>query len=352
MLPVCGKLLKHMNDNLKKLQSTLDPKNVFGSILLFPKQCESGYKVGKSVVFPDSYKNVSNVVVLGMGGSALPGHIVKSQNIVMMPFEIWSRYGLPEYVSENTLVISMSYSGTTEETLAALSLAEEKKAKISVITVGGTLQKIAEEKKYPVALLSEETNPCGQPRFGLGGSLFALIGALENLSLLSRSISIDSILLALTKEKNETLIDLAEKLNHKNPIIVGAEHLGQVAHFLQNQFNETSKAFAVYHELPELNHHLLEGLSFPETNKQNLAFIFLTSSKYSDRIKKRVAVTKEVVAKQGIEVFELPFSEVDIFTETIRAIEASEYISYYLGLLHGVDPSQIPWVTYLKEKLA
>jgi glucose/mannose-6-phosphate isomerase len=340
-----------MEKNLKQLQSELDPKNVFGSILLFPTQCESGYQAGEAVVFPESYKTVSNVLVLGMGGSALPGHIVKSQNVVTLPFEIWSRYGLPEYVSEKTLVIAMSYSGSTEETLSALSFAESSGAKIAVITVGGQLQKIAEEKKYPLALLSEETNPCQQPRFGLGGALFALISILKNLGLLSQKVAMDSVLSDLNKGPDESIAELAEKLNHKNPVVVGAEHLGQVAHFLQNQFNETSKAFAVYHELPELNHHLLEGLSFPNSNKENLAFIFFTSEKYSDRIKKRIEVTKEVVTKQGIEAYELPISGEGSLSEAVRAIYASEYLSYYLGLLHGVDPSQIPWVTYLKEKL-
>lgn len=351
MLKRLKRLLKHMEKNLKQLQSELDPNNVFGSIVLFPKQCESGHIAGKSVEFPEIYKHVSNIVILGMGGSALPGHIIKSQNIVTLPLEVWSRYGLPQYVTEKTLVIAMSYSGTTEETLSALKDAEEKGARVIVITVGGKLQQIAEEKKYPLALLSEETNPCKQPRFGLGGALFALIGVLENLKLLSKTVSFDSLLKVSSAQSNEALLSLAEKLNYKNPIIIGAEHLGQVAHFLQNQFNETSKAFAVYHELPELNHHLLEGLSYPETNKQNLAFVFLTSEKYSDRIKKRVEVTKEVVMKQGIEVHELPFSGDGPLTEAVLAVEASEYLSYYLGLLHNVDPSQIPWVTYLKEKL-
>lgn len=340
-----------MEKTIKQLQSELDTKNVFGSIVLFSKQCESGYMTGKSVEFPETYKDVSNIVILGMGGSALPGHIVKSQNIATLPLEIWSRYGLPEYIGEKTLVIAMSYSGTTEETLSALTLAEERGAKIAVITVGGLLGRIAKEKNYPGALLSEETNPCKQPRFGLGGALFALLGIFENLNLLSKTVSVESVMQALQVEKNEELIDLAEKLEHKNPVIVGAEHLSQVAHFLQNQFNETSKAFAVYHELPELNHHLLEGLSFPESNKQNLAFLFLTSEKFSDRIKKRIEITKEVIKKQGIVVYELPFSSTDTLTEAVLAIEVSEYLSYYLGLLHSVDPSRIPWVTYLKEKL-
>lgn len=337
-----------MKKSIQELQKEFDPKNVFGSIKLFSKQCESGYAAGKSLVLPETYTEVKNIAVLGMGGSALPAHILKSQNAITLPFEIWSRYGIPEWVSSDTLVLAMSYSGSTEETLNALELAKECGAKIVVITTGGTLAQIGAENNFPTCILSEETNPCKQPRFGLGGSMFALLGVLESLGLYK-----NKVVLSLRQDlsDNEKWIETAQKLVQKSLVIVGAEHLGQAAHFLQNQFNETSKTFAVYHELPELNHHLLEGLKFPETNKENLLFIFLTSKKYSERILKRVAVTKEVIESQGIETIELPFEAGDALSETVLALEDGEYLSYYLGLLHEVDPSEIPFVIHLKEKL-
>lgn len=345
-------------ETINERKQRLDSKNVFGSIVLFGAQCKSGYESGKSVPVRESYLSVKNIVVLGMGGSALPGHILKSQNAITLPFEIWSRYGLPAYVSTDTLVIAMSYSGTTEETLSALSLAETSGAKIAVITTGGTLEAIAREKSFSLCVLSEETNPCRQPRFGLASATYALLGYLENLGFYRGPIALEKMLIAVSEKTvaevsdSDPLLSFATMLAEKNPVIVAAEHLGQAGHFLQNQFNETSKTFALYHELPELNHHLLEGLMYPKTNKDRLAFIFLMSEKYSERIQKRISVTKEVIEAQGIPVFFLPFSGEDTLIESTLALVASEYISYYLGLLHDVDPSQIPWVIHLKEKLA
>ncbi len=340
-----------MQKTIIELQKEFDPKNVFGSIKLFSKQCESGYEAGKNIILSETYKEVKNILVLGMGGSALPAHILKSQNAITLPFEIWSRYGLPQWVNKDTLIIAMSYSGSTEETLDALELAKNRDAKIVVITTGGALAQIGIENNFPTCLLNEETNPCKQPRFGLGSSIFALLGILENLSVCTEKVNIKNIVNALAVVNEEKLITLAQTLTKKSLVIVSAEHLGQAAHFLQNQFNETSKTFAVYHELPELNHHLLEGLKFPEINKENLVFIFLTSKKYSERILKRVAVTKEVIESQGIKTIELPFEAEDTFAETVLALQAGEYISYYIGLLHEVDPSEIPFVIHLKEKL-
>src|SRR5690606_12074126 len=120
---------------------------------------------------------VTNIVFAGMGGSALAAHLSTSWPGYDRPFEICRNYTIPKYVGANTLFIASSYSCNTEETLAALAEAETKGAQIAVITSGGKLREIAEEKNYPVALL-----PSGfQPRFATLYNLKALLTITDTL---------------------------------------------------------------------------------------------------------------------------------------------------------------------------
>jgi glucose/mannose-6-phosphate isomerase len=144
-------------------------------------------------------------------------------------------------------------------------------------------------------------------------------------------------------------MDIAEKLQGYLPVIMTAEFLNGNGHIMRNQFNETSKSFAAYAAIPELNHHLMEGLKNPEGHK--LITLLLTSDLYSEKIQKRVNLTKDVLGQNNINVIEYKAQGSSKLSQMLNVLSVGGYITVYLALLYGLDPSLIPWVDYFKEKL-
>src|SRR5690606_21454559 len=111
----------------------------------------------------DEEAPIKHTVFSGMGGSSLVNALITWWPQLSAPFVISKGYDLPGWGNENTLVICASYSGNTEETLAALNRATEKNAQVVIITHGGTLLECAQNEDIPYTLLPE----CPQPRTGI-----------------------------------------------------------------------------------------------------------------------------------------------------------------------------------------
>ena len=255
-------------NNLEEIQK-LDPKNVFGSTGMLSPQCEQIWNEGKSLSFPANYKFIENIVIAGMGGSAYGGHVVLSlfRNQLKIPFIIHSDYGLPQFVNENSLVVLESYSGSTEESLSAGEEAKKRGAKITGLTSGGKLAEFLKFNNYPSLIFDPKHNPSGQPRLASGYMVLGTIALLNQMRLLNVSDQeVSNTVENLNKQQKnimEKAKTLAQEIQGYIPVIFAAEHLVGNAHILRNQFNETSKSFSAFEDIPELNHHLLEGLKNP-----------------------------------------------------------------------------------------
>src|SRR3989344_5945654 len=114
----------------------LDPKDVFGSTGLLSDQVKQVLEDFKSINPTEEFRNVKNIVISGMGGSAYGGHVALSllKDRLSVPLYVNNDYTLPEFVNEQSLVILISYSGSTEETLASYEDAKKRGAKISGLT--------------------------------------------------------------------------------------------------------------------------------------------------------------------------------------------------------------------------
>lgn len=342
-------------NNLEEIRK-FDKSNMLESIELFPKQCQQAWEETQKLTIPQDYTNVRQIVVSGMGGSGLGGHIIKSlyQKELPIPLEIVNDYHLPGYVNEDSLVILSSYSGSTEETLATADEAKKKGAKILGITTGGKLGKFLKENNFPGYIFEPKFNPCGQPRMGLGYSLVGQIVLLRITGILQFNENEFFQCFKSLKVIQGRLVDRAKELvkrcRRKIIVVVAAEHLSGNAHVLANQINENAKALSCYFLLPELDHHLLEGLGRP--NEKNLIFAFLASNFYSEKIQKRLKLTKEVVEKNNIEVCEFKPSGENKLRQVLETLWFGSFLSFYLAIGSGIDPTPIPWVDYFKEKLS
>lgn len=340
----------------KAAVAKVDKKNVYTSVGQLPKQCQQTWDEVRQISFPEDYGKIQNIVLCGMGGSTYAYYFAKAlfENSLPVPFELVNGYTLPTYVNENTLVMLSSYSGSTEETISCANQALERKAKITAVTGGSKLAELIKMNNLPGYIFRPLYNPAGQPRLGQGYMITGHIGILAKIGLISLSDkeaneAIDFI------EKNTNSIDqgakkMSQKFVEKMPLIVSSSHLAGNAYALRNQFNETAKTFSDYVLIPDLNHHLMEGLLYPK--ERILKFLFLDSSLYSQKIKKRFELTKDVVSKNNIEFVNLEVLGKTPFAQSLYALSFGGYLTFYLGILYNQDPSVIPWVDYFKDKLS
>lgn len=334
----------------------LDKSEMLFSIESFPNQCQQAWEEARNVKIPPKYREVENIVVSGMGGSTLGTHIIQTlygKSGLKIPLQIINDYHLPAYAGEETLVVLSSYSGGTEETLSCAQDALQAKSQILGITTGGKLAEFLRRNNLPGYIFQPKFNPCGQPRISLGYSLFGQLALLTQVGVLNiEEKEIPQIIRNLS-EKNQGLSIKAKKmaasLRNKVMIIVAGEFLAGNAHVFANQINENAKTMSFYFILPEMDHHLLEGLKNP--NLSEMAFLFIKSSLYTPKIMRRLRLTKEVIEKNGMKTYEFhPAGKTPLF-EVLETLWFGSFLSFYLALDYGFDPSPIPWVDYFKKQL-
>ncbi|MBU0572083.1 hypothetical protein KKH23_00725 [Patescibacteria group bacterium] len=351
-------------DSLETIKK-FDEKGVLSSIKLLPKQAEQAWVEVSKLKLPKSFANTKNIVVCGMGGSALGERVIDSftDKYIRAPMEIFTQYYIPGYVNNDSLVIISSYSGNTEEALSCAHLALERNACVFVITTGGKLAELVKNEELMAYVYDPKHNPGKQPRLALGYSIFSILALLNKTNFITlpteRFNDINKCLGKFIDEfgprtpeiKNMAKI-LANGIQRKIPLIVASEHLSGTAYTFKNQLNETSKTFSTFFEIPELNHHLTEGLRFPAKAKEILHFLFLKSELYSERVLRRYPLTAEVIEKNSISQDCYVVRSGTKMEQVVEILALGTFVSFYLAVLNNVDPAEIPWVDYFKKKLS
>lgn len=349
-------------DDIKKI----DKENVYGSVIALPKQCMHAWDdVEKIAISKKDFSPIENIVFTGMGGSGLTARVIESvfSDELKYPFLRVNDYNLPNFVNSNSLVLCSSYSGSTEETLENVRQAVQKNAKWLAISTGGPLIEEAKKHSVPYYQIEPKFNPCNQPRMAIGYSIVGQLALAAKLGIINISKEkiteaigvMDSIISKNTQDieilKNPSKT-IANKLKGKVVILISASHLTGATHVFNNQINENSKTFSSDFVIPELNHHLMEGLKNPENNKDNLFIIFINSKMYPERIQKRFEVTKDVVNKNNISFEEINLTSEGKLNQVFELIQFGAFINFYLSMLYQQNPAPIVWVDYFKNELS
>lgn len=351
-------------DDLTYIRS-LDVENQLASITMLGKQVMHGWESVGKLQIPESYKDIDTIVFCGMGGTSLGAYVTKYTYGLTLgkPYEIVNDYHLPSYVNERTLVIVQSYSGNTEESLSGFDEAVAKHANIFTISAGGELQKRAEAQGNPHYAIDPQFNPCNQPRMAIGYSIVAQLALLHHLGFIHISdeelSDITSMTDKMAAENNENVPtdvnkakQMAWQLFDKLPLYIAGEFMQGAMHAMRNQIHENAKTYAAEHPVPEMNHHLLEALSFPASTKDHDVYIFLESDLYSEKISQRNMFSKQVVEEAGHHVLSIQAQGAYKLSQILSTIQFGAYIGLYLAMLEGIDPSPIPHVEKLKKLLA
>ncbi len=349
--------------NLKSEIKKYDSKNVYESVLKLPDQCLHAWEEANKVEIPEYYKEIDNIVMCGMGGSGLGARVIESlyYPLIKRPLIRVNDYSIPTYVGERSLVFVSSYSGNTEETVENLNEAITAKAKIIVVGAGGKLIDIAKNNNLPFYLITPTHNPSNQPRMAIGYSIIGQLVLASKAGLLEiNSEDINNAVARMkkiieendiNKSTNNDSLNYAQKMKDKVILYISSNHLVGATHVVNNQLNENAKNLSSDFSIPELNHHLMEGLTHPSVNKDNILVYFIESESYPERIKQRFAITKDVVQKNNIESLFFKTKSHDKFSQVFELIQFGAFVNFYLSMLYNQDPAPIPWVDYFKENL-
>ncbi len=329
---------------------------VLKSIECLPDQIKFGLESGLNLKLPDDNKQVQNIVVSAMGGSRFPQLIVQElfKEEIKVPFLLNNEYRIPAFVNDKTLWIASSYSGTTEEVILSTRAVLDRRAKVIGVASGGELIKFLKEKGKPTIEFTTAFNPAGEPRMGWGYNMGATMGILLNSSLMNKAFQqqIESAIENLrTLNQDAYAKELTHKLVNSYPSFIVSEFLNGCGNALANEINETAKNFAEFRMIPELNHHLMEGLKNPKSMKEISKFVFFFSKLYSPSIQKRFLITKEVVEQNGIEAIWHELKSGDKISQVLEMLQLGSLLSMYLSEAYGENPTAIPFVDYFKKRL-
>ena len=343
------------------MSERFDPENMFGSIWEFPENLRDAFELGNNITLKHSYPNIRNIVISGMGGSAIGGDFVsvlEKQNL-NVPFVVCRGYSLPNWVNEHTLVICSSYSGNTEETLSSLEDALSKNAQICGITTGGKIAERLNELDKDVVLI-----PSGlQPRAALAFSFVPMAKCLEKTGVLSLSLNkwinevIDVLFNAreLYSLENETnpVYELSQQIYNKLPIIYADNStLGVAALRLKGQICENAKMLAYHNELPEFNHNEIVGWENNPNISDNLFVLWLTDVDDNPRVKHRQEITQTILNEAGADQYVLEMTGNSFQERFLHSVHYGDWLSYWCAILHGTDPSPVEKISRLKAELS
>jgi glucose/mannose-6-phosphate isomerase len=254
-------------------------------------------------------------------------------------------------------VIASSYSGNTEETLSAFEDARKRGAKVLALTTGGTLATQARAANYPVVTFSYKA----RPRATLGYSLGLVLGSLTRLGLV-RDLSgdLDSAVADLAKleervhegARTNDAKKLAIELYGRIVFAYGAGVMGVMARRVKGQWNENAKNWSAYDVMSELNHNAVVGFPNPQIARDAITVLMLRSDRDNPRHKIRFDVTRELLDRASIAHKSLQFSGQNMLSEVLQMTLFTDYVSFYVALLNGADPSPNTAIDYLKERLA
>src|SRR6056297_4763 len=309
----------------------------------FPDQCKEAISLSKKI---KAFKNIKDVVIAGMGGSAFTGDVIQSLVGDEIEIKVNKDYTLPTHISSKTLVFVISYSGNTEETLNVAKEAKEKGCKIVGISSDGKIEKWCSENDIPFVKV-----PSGvQPRCALGYLSIPVLKILEKSDLVS-NIRIKKMTEELYKKKEEIEKKgkkIADILFNKIPLIYSSQKLNCLSYGWKTRLNENSKIHAFAHQFPELNHNELVGY----TNLIGDFYTIIIKDKEDfNRTKKRYDITKEVIEDYDSDCKVIETKGSNLISRIFQTLYLGDWASYYLALKYDVDPEPVDIVEKFKKKL-
>lgn len=319
----------------------------YQDIKAFPGQFEEGLKLAADIRIG---KPFDKVVLCGMGGSSLIVEMVNNYLAAagekVLPLIAARGYDLPVFADSRTLVVLVSHSGNTEETLSCLDQVVNKELPCVVFCSGGKLMEIAEQKGLPVFKIPKGL----QPRLSSGYMIAALMQVLAGAGYIEdRQNEIVDAAKEVTLLIDEIAAKaLAAELKGKVPVIYSTDNIAGIARVSKIKFNENSKVQCFWNEFPELNHNEMVGW----TKVLMDPFFIVLKSKFSNpRNFKRIEVFKQIMEGKGLPVQVIEPAGETLLAEMLSMYSFMDYVTFYLAEIYGIDPEPVAMVEDFKKML-
>ena len=344
------------------LYGRLDPSGLHRRIQELPAQCERAWLQAKDVSFPSDWRSFTEIIIVGMGGSAIAGNLAadlasptSSPSIrVVRDFQI---PGISK--NANQLIVVCSFSGETEETIAMFTQAQSEGVAMVAIVGGGTLGEMARDAGIPIMTVDS----LGEPRSAVGYNLMLLGFLLDRVGAISVSDAEVTEAVAAAESMatqigievptvNNSAKQLAKELVGGLTLVYGGGRLSAVALRWKSQINENGKSWAFAEVLPELFHNSVESFAnSPEIQGRTTAILlkpYQTNAELGDRY----AVLTAMLDRFGIKNRTFTGVSGGVLAQSLSMIVLGDHISYYMGLLNGVNPSETPIINDAKDRLS
>jgi glucose/mannose-6-phosphate isomerase len=307
----------------------------------------------------EPHNATGGLIVAGMGGSAVGGALARAAlgDRALRPIVVIRGYGLPPWTAPESTVLCSSYSGDTEETLAAYEAAGALGARRIVATTGGKLAAAARADGVPVIPL-----PGGfQPRAAVG---YSVVVALEVAALTGAGEGLHSEIDVAAARTEELIADwgpggaqedfpkeLARGLRQTVPQIAGSGLTAPIAYRWKTQFNENAKLPAFSHEIPELDHNEIVGWA-GAGELGRFSAVFLDDSDLHPRIRQRIELTRGLIAGEAAATFRIESVGESATERLLSLVFLGDLVSLYIAVLRGIDPGPVEMIDRLKSTLA
>jgi glucose/mannose-6-phosphate isomerase len=321
----------------------------------FTRQLAEALRLGESLDLVRPGSDIRNIVIAGMGGSGIGANLVESLTYgrIPIPITVCKSYSIPQFVSPHTLFIACSYSGNTEETIAALNKAMLKRSHVIAIASGGKLLEIA--KVYNLFYI-QLPGGSESPRAMLAYNMIALLSVLYHTNLIGAAFIKETENAIQFLDRGEKGIQseaelIAKKLKGKLPVIYCDSRLYAMALRFQQQLNENAKQLAHVNTFPEMNHNEIVGWRFPEPVLPLLQVVYMYSDHDHERVERRMELCREFFEKKSNPIIDIIGEGASLLEQYYYLIHLTDWVSYYLAKENGIDPDPVEPIVQLKEEL-
>ncbi|MCL5876398.1 MAG: bifunctional phosphoglucose/phosphomannose isomerase [Candidatus Bathyarchaeota archaeon] len=348
---------KPLLDDIEKIRA-VDKSGMIDFCINAPQHYREAAKIAQKI--KASYSVPDNIIIVGMGGSAIGGDLFKdwARNKLTVPIEVNREYNLPQYADQKTLVVVSSYSGDTEESLSAFLDALKRGCMVFCVSSGGKLIKAAKKHKVPYLQV-----PGGMPpRAALPYMLIPLLVYMEKAGLVKGvSEELEETFAVLEKVVEENgperpqndnfAKNTAHFLWNSAPVVYGFGFYRSVAQRFKQQFNENSKSPAKWEYFPELDHNEIVGWSGKGEQCKWFSIIFIRDADEPGEIESRIDITKAIIESAGIVTFDLHVQGKSCLSKMLSTVVVGDFLSVYLAVERKADPTPVRTIDLLKNKL-
>jgi glucose/mannose-6-phosphate isomerase len=315
-----------------------------------------------------------------MGGSGIAGDVLAAVAGAGSPVPVVSHrgYGLPGWVGISDLVVAVSCSGSTEETLSSLEEAVRRRVPLLVVGADGSpVHDLAQRGRAVFVPVTQGR----QPRASVWSLSTPLVVAGAALGLCAGDDAVvEATATALEDVANRCRVDASEVVNPAKqlarhlagavPVVWGTSPLaGVAANRFACQLNENAKTPATWGVLPEANHNQVVAFDGPfaggpreeqdmfrdrvdDGETPTLALVLLRDTEEHPQTARRADVSRSLAEERGLPVLEVRAEDGSAFERLGRLVGTTDYASTYLALLQGTDPTPVEAITALKQAIS